>query len=62
MRFVSIPLRNIRRRLMRTVLTILGIGVAVASFVVLVCMSRGIEQAWVNSLVERGIHRLAISK
>lgn len=62
MRFVSIPLRNIRRRLMRSVLTILGIGVAVASFVVLVCMSRGIEQAWVNSLVERGIHMLAISK
>ncbi len=46
---------------MRSTLTALGICAAVASFVVLVCMSSGIERAWVNSLSERGIHMLAVS-
>lgn len=47
---------------MRSSLTALGIAVAVASFIALVGISRGLEQAWINSLLERGTHMLAVRK
>ena len=62
MRFLSIPIRNLSRRPMRSFLTALGIAVAVASFIALVGISRGLEQAWINSLLERGTHMLAVRK
>jgi len=62
MQFLSIPFRNIRRRPLRSTLTALGICIAVSSFIVLVCLSRGLENAWIKSLDERGIHMLALSK
>ena len=61
MRFINIPLSDLIRQPVRSFLTILGICAAVASFVVLVCMSRGLERAWVNSLAELGIHMVSIS-
>jgi len=55
-------LRNLKRRLLRTILTSFGITIAISSFIVLVSMSRGVEKAWVNSLLERGVHMLALSR
>jgi len=62
MLFPSIPLRNLARRPLRSLLTVAGIAIAVASFIVLVSLSRGIENAWIRSLEARGVHMLALSK
>lgn len=62
MRFVRLPLDDLRRRPVRTGLTAAGIAIAVASFVALVGLSRGLEHAWVRSLAERGTHLLATRK
>lgn len=62
MQFLSIPVINLRRRLLRTVLTLVGISVAVGSFITLVGMSRALENAWINSLNDRGTHVVATSK
>lgn len=62
MRFISIPVLSLGRRPMRTVLTIIGIAVAVGSFIALVGMSRALEKAWVNSLTDRGTHLLVTRK
>jgi putative ABC transport system permease protein len=47
---------------MRSSLTALGVAMAVSSFIVLVSLSRGVENAWKRSLEERGVHMLAISR
>ncbi len=60
MRFLSIPIRNLRRRFLRTLFTIIGISIAVSSVILLISMSRGIEQAWINSLNERDAHILGM--
>jgi len=62
MLFVSIPILNLRRRPLRTFLTIMGIAVAVGCFIALVGMSRALEKAWINSLTDRGTHMLATRK
>ena len=62
MQFISIPIRNLGRRPLRSSLTTLGIAVAVASFIAFVGLSRALERAWTNSLVDRGTHMLALRK
>lgn len=59
MRFLTIPLRNLTRRPTRSGLSVLGIALAVGSFIALVGISRGMEHAWTRSLVERDTHVLA---
>jgi len=60
MKFINIPIRNLRRRSLRTTFTIIGISIAVSSVILLISMSRGIEKAWTNSLAERNVHILGL--
>lgn len=60
MNFISVPFRNLIRRPTRSMLTLLGIAVAVGSFIALSGMSRGLELAWTNSVLERGTHIAAL--
>jgi putative ABC transport system permease protein len=60
--FVTIPARNLSRRPVRSVLTALGVAIAVAGFVVLTGFSRGMEQAWTTSLLERDVHLTAVPR
>ena len=62
MRFVTIPLRNLSRRPVRSVLTALGVALAVAGFVVLTGFSRGMAHAWTTSLLERDVHLTAVPR
>lgn len=62
MLFLQMAWRNLSLRPVRTLLTVVGIAVAVAAFITLVGMSRGLENAWINSLVERGVHLLGVHK
>lgn len=62
MRFMSIPVLNLKRRPIRSLLTITGLTVAVSSFIVLVGLSRGLEKAWLDNFIERGTHLLATRK
>jgi putative ABC transport system permease protein len=62
MRFVSIPAHNLSRRPVRSVLTALGVALAVGGFVVLVGFSQGFEQAWTTSLVERDVHMTGVPR
>ncbi len=58
----TLALRALARRPVRSGLTALGIGLAVASFIALVGLARGLEQAWARSLAERGTHVMAVRK
>jgi len=60
MKFLNIPFRNLKRRRLRSIFTIIGISVAVSSVILLISMSRGIEKAWVNSITERNVHILGL--
>lgn len=60
MKFLNIPIRNLKRRRLRTIFTIIGISIAVSSVVLLISMSRGVEKAWVNSLTDRNVHILGL--
>jgi len=62
MKFISIPIRNLKRRSLRTSFTIIGISIAVSSVILLISMSRGIEKAWTNSLTERNVHILGLGE
>lgn len=62
MNILSLPLSDLRRRPLRSMLTVFGICSAVACFFTLVSMSRGLERGWVGSLNERDIHLLALSR
>ncbi len=62
MNVCSMAIWNLGRRPTRSLLTTLGIAVAVGSFVAIVGLSRGIELAWTNTLMARGTHLLAIQK
>lgn len=62
MLFVHIPLNNLVRRPVRSILTALGTALAVASLIMLVGMARGLEGAWSGSLLDRGVHILASQK
>jgi putative ABC transport system permease protein len=61
-RFVSIPARNLGRRPVRSVLTALGVALAVAGFIVLTGFSRGMQHAWTASLLERGVQITAVPR
>ena len=56
MLFVHIAGKNLLRRKIRTFFTILGIATAVAAFISLVGLSRGLENAWMTALLERDTH------
>ena len=62
MRPLTLPISDLGRRPMRSALTALGIAVAVGSFIAMVGLSRGVEQAWVNYYLDRGTHLLAVRK
>jgi putative ABC transport system permease protein len=53
MRFVRIPFANLARRPMRTGLTMVGVGMAVASYIMMMGLARGLERSWAGSIVER---------
>ena len=58
----TLALRALARRPVRSGLTALGIGLAVASFIALLGLARRLEQAWTRSLAERGTHVMAVRK
>ena len=62
MLFVSLPLRNLSRRPIRSLLTALGVSAAVATLIALIGVSRGVETAWTHSMTERGVHMLGMRK
>ncbi|MCX7020073.1 MAG: ABC transporter permease [bacterium] len=62
MKFITIPIRNLGKRPVRTSLTITGIAVAIASFTALVAVSRGVGNAWTGSLAARGTHIVATNR
>lgn len=62
MNFLEIPLKNLCRRPLRTVLTVLGIAVGVGSLVALLGMSRGADRAFVLAALERETHIIAMRR
>lgn len=54
MHFIAIPLRNLRHRSLRSLLTLLGVAVAVSACIAFTSLSRGLEESWVFALEERG--------
>ena len=62
MRFWTLAIYNLGRRPLRSALTVLGIAVAVACLVVMVGLSRGLEQAWLQNLQTRDTHILCTQK
>jgi putative ABC transport system permease protein len=60
--FSTIAAKNLLRRKMRTLFTVLGIGAAVGAFVALVGLSRGLENAWSYALLERETHAFAVPR
>jgi len=61
MRLINIILQNLSKRPLRSTLTTSGIALAVASFIALVGLSRGLEYAWMKNLMDRDTHILAYS-
>jgi putative ABC transport system permease protein len=61
-RFWTLVIRNLARRPLRSSLTAAGIAVALASFIALVGLSRGLERAWTGALHERDTHIFAVRK
>jgi putative ABC transport system permease protein len=62
MRFVRIPLLDLRRRPVRTALTMAGVALAVAGHVTLNGLSAGLERAWRESFEARGTDVVGIRK
>lgn len=62
MRFISIPIRNLAKRPTRSLLTSLGVAIAVASFIAFIGISYGLQSAWVKNISERRTHLLAMKK
>lgn len=60
MRISGLAFRNLRRRFPRSSLTTIGIASAVAAFVALVGLSRGIELSLSNLYMERGAQLVAV--
>jgi putative ABC transport system permease protein len=54
MNFISVVVRGLFRRPVRTGLTILGISIGIAAVVALVGMSRGFQTSWANGVKSRG--------
>jgi putative ABC transport system permease protein len=62
MHFFNMPLRNLSGRPMRSSLSALGVALAVASFITLLGLARGIEHAWITTLIERDTHVMVMRK
>jgi putative ABC transport system permease protein len=62
MRFVSIAVRNLTGRPVRSLLTAFGVALAVAGFIVLTGFSHGMDRAWTTSLVERDVQMTAVPR
>ena len=62
MRFVRIPFVNLARRRVRTGLTILGVGMAVASYIMMMGLARGLERGWVGNIAQRHTDVLVVRK
>jgi putative ABC transport system permease protein len=62
MHFLGMTARNLLNRPLRSALTLLGIAVAVGSFIALVGAARGIQNAMIQSFAERDTHIVALRK
>lgn len=62
MNWAGLVFRNLWRRPGRSAFTLLGVAMALASFLTLASISRGLERAARESLDERGIHLLVIKR
>ena len=55
-------LAGLRRRPLRSLLTMLGVAIAVGAFIALVGVAQGLERGWTQGLANRGIHLLGMRK
>ncbi len=62
MRFFAVPIRNLARHRVRSILTAFGISIAVGGMIALVGLSQGLEHSWVLWLQDKGTHILALQK
>ena len=62
MKFLSLPVKNLRSHRFRSILTSLGVAIALGGLLALVGLSRGIERNWVMFLEGKGTHLLALRK
>lgn len=62
MTWLGLVWRNLARRPGRSLFTLLGVGLALASFLTLASISRGLDQAARGSLDERGVHMLVVKR
>ena len=60
--FATISIKNMWARPLRTLFTVLGVATAVGAFISLVGLSSGLENAWINALLERETHLFAVPK
>jgi putative ABC transport system permease protein len=58
----GVAMRNLASRPLRSTLTALGIGVALASFIALVSTVRGMTDSWMRYLSDRGTHLIGTRK
>ncbi|WP_075790616.1 ABC transporter permease [Massilia putida] len=56
MNLVTLSLRNLERRKVRTALTMLGVAIAAASLFAMLSFNRGFEQAMIQEMSDSGIH------
>jgi putative ABC transport system permease protein len=62
MKFLALPVRNLARHRIRSILTAAGIAIAVGGMIALVGLSQGLEHSWVMWLQDKGTHILALQK
>lgn len=62
MKFIELPVRNLQNHRIRSLLTSLGIAIALAGMLALLGLSRGLERSWVVSLESKGTHIVALRK
>lgn len=62
MRFLSVPLRDLARRPVRTLLTAMAVAVAVGGAITLIGLSRGVRRGWLHQLRNRETHLVAMRK
>ena len=61
MRFITVILKNLLRRKVRSVLTIVGISIGVAAVVAMTAIAWGFEKSWTRAYTARGTD-LAVTK
>jgi len=62
MLFISLVIKNLIRRKMRTLLTIAGISVGIMAVVSLVTISNGFENEWIETIKARGADAIIMRK